>query len=459
MAQQVALRPALRAYIAATILLATVAFLAVSGFDQHFPGDLRQSASGLLAFLVVGLLLELAEHRLAVSASGSISFIVYLAGSLVFGPTWGGLLTAVSFSAAHTLNRRPPLKIAFNASQQTFAILIAGQVYLGLGGVVRPGSLDASLLPFAGMVLTFFAVNSFAVSFAVALSERRGVGEVWLRNTWSLAAYDLVASTLGLGIAVLYSSRYGLFAVAGVVALILFLRHVYMVSLQLQAANREMLDVMVKSIEARDPYTSGHSQRVAELARLLAREVGLGLREIDSIHTAALLHDVGKIYEEFAPLLRKEVRLSPDEFSLMKTHPIRSAELVGTVSTLRGAVDRAVRHHHENYDGSGYPDGLAGDAIPVGARVIMVADTVDAMTSHRPYRAALTYEEVVSELRKYAGLQFDPSIVEAFLSSPTIRSYVETRRREQGPKPRTLSKESRLPMPGSSSAEESAVSA
>jgi putative nucleotidyltransferase with HDIG domain len=459
MAQPVALRPALRAYIAAIITLAVFGFLTVSSLDGHFPGDLRQNASGLFAFLVVGLLLELAEHRLAVSASGSISFIVYLAGSLVFGPTWGGVLTAISFGAAHTLNRRPPLKIAFNASQQTFAILIAGQVYLGLGGVVRPGSLDASLLPFTAMVLTFFTVNSFAVSFAVALSEQRGVGEVWLRNTWSLAAYDLVASTLGLGIAVLYSSRYGLFAVAGVVALILFLRHVYMVSLQLQAANREMLDVMVKSIEARDPYTSGHSQRVAELARLLAREVGLGLREIDSIHTAALLHDVGKIYEEFAPLLRKEVRLTADEFSVMKTHPIRSAELVGTVSTLRGIVDRAVRHHHENYDGSGYPDGLCADAIPVGARIIMVADTVDAMTSHRPYRAALTYEEVVSELRKYAGLQFDPSVVEAFLSSATIRAYVEARRREQGTRPELRSGQSRVPSVEGGSAGEPARSA
>jgi HD domain len=438
MAQPGALRPALRAYIAAIIALAVLGFLVVSNLDQHFPGDLRRDSTGLIAFLVVGLLLELAEHRLAVSASGSISFIVYLAGSLVFGPTWGGVLTAISFSAAHTLNRRPPLKIAFNAGQQTFAILVAGQVYLGLGGVVRPESLDASLVPFAGMVLTFFGVNSFAVSCAVALSEQRGVGEVWLRNTWSLAAYDLVASTLGLGIAVLYSSRYGLFAVAGVVALILFLRHVYMVSLQLQAANREMLDVMVKSIEARDPYTSGHSQRVAELARLVAREVGLGLRDIDSIHTAALLHDVGKIYEEFAPLLRKEVRLTADEFAVMKTHPIRSAELVGTVSTLRGDVDRSVRHHHENYDGSGYPDGLSGEAIPVGARIIMVADTVDAMTSHRPYRSALSYEEVVSELRRYAGLQFDPTIVEAFLGSASIRAYVEARRREQGPRPTFL---------------------
>jgi hypothetical protein len=356
---------------------------------------------------------------------------MYLAALLVFGPTWGGLLTATTFGVAHILNRRPPLKIAFNAAQQTLAILLAGQVYLGLGGVIRPTSLDSSLVPFGAMVLAFFGVNSLAVSSAVALSEKRGLGEVWLRNTWSLAAYDLVASTLGLGIAVLYSSRYGLFAVGGVAALILFLRHVYMVNLQLQAANREMLDVMVKSIEARDPYTGGHSHRVAELARMIARQLGLSLREVDSIGTAALLHDVGKIYEEFAPLLRKADSLTADEFSLMQTHPIRSSELVATVTSLRGPVEKAVRHHHESYDGSGYPDKLAGDAIPIGARVIMVADTVDAMTSHRPYRPALGYEELVSELHRYSGSQFDPTVVEAFLQSGAVKGFLDSRRSPQ----------------------------
>jgi HD domain len=428
---QTAMKPAVRAYIASVILLATGAFGATALLDGRFPADWGSHAAGIFTFLVVGILLELAEHRLAVSASGSISFIVYIAACLVFGPAWGALLTAVSLAAAHTVNRRPPLKIAFNAAQQTLAIVVGGQLYMAVGGRIPPVSLDQAIGPFIGLVIGFFAVNSLAVSFAVALSEGRPLGEVWLRNTWSLAPYDLVASTLGLGIAILYASKYGLFAVGAVVALILFLRHVYVVNLQLQAANREMLDVMVKSIEARDPYTSGHSQRVSETARMLARELGLSLREIDSIAMAALLHDVGKIYEDFAPLLRKGVSLSDNEFLVMQTHPIRSAELVGTVSNLRGPVEKAVRHHHENYDGSGYPDKLAGDSIPIGARIIMVADTVDAMTSHRPYRRALGYAEVTSELQKYSGIQFDPQVVRAFLRSAPVRALIESRLRAQ----------------------------
>jgi hypothetical protein len=427
MTQRPQLNSAVRLYVTLVVLTAGAVFAASAVHDPLFPGETARSAAGLLTFFAVGLLLELAEHRLAVSASGSISFIAFIAAALVFGPTWGATVTASSFICAHALNRRPWVKIAFNASQHALSVLLAVGIYLGFQGALPPTSLDASLFPFAGMVLTFFAVNSLTVSGVVALSEGRGLGEVWLRNTWSLAGYDLVASGLGLVIAVLYSSRYGLLAVAGVVVLILFLRHVYTVNLQLQAANREMLDVMVKSIEARDPYTSGHSHRVAELARILARELGLGIREIDSISTAALLHDVGKIYEEFAPLLRKGTRLTPDEFRVMQSHSMRSAELVGTVSGLRGYVERAVRHHHENYDGSGYPDGLAGDAIPIGARIIMVADTVDAMTSHRPYRAALSYDVVSEELDRYSGTQFDPAVVQALRDSPGIRAMIEAR--------------------------------
>jgi HD-GYP domain-containing protein (c-di-GMP phosphodiesterase class II) len=112
----------------------------------------------------------------------------------------------------------------------------------------------------------------------------------------------------------------------------------------------------------------------------------------------------------------------------MQTHPIRSSELVATVTSLRGLVEKAVRHHHESYDGSGYPDKLAGDTIPIGARVIMVADTVDAMTSHRPYRPALGYEELVSELRRYSGSQFDPTVVEAFLQSGAVKGFLDSRR-------------------------------
>ncbi|MEO8452252.1 MAG: HD domain-containing phosphohydrolase, partial [Gemmatimonadota bacterium] len=146
--------------------------------------------------------------------------------------------------------------------------------------------------------------------------------------------------------------------------------------------------------------------------------------EVDEIETAALLHDVGKIHEEFAPLLQKEGRLTQDEWEIMKTHAAKSAELVGLFSRFRGNVQNTVRSHHERWDGKGYPDGLASDAIPLGARIIMIADTVDAMSTDRPYRKALPFEKVVAELQKYKGIQFDPALVEVTVSSVTVRRLV-----------------------------------
>jgi len=126
------------------------------------------------------------------------------------------------------------------------------------------------------------------------------------------------------------------------------------------------------------------------------------------------LHDVGKIHERYAPVLRKPGHLSPEEWMTMKQHPVDGAELVSTMSRLRDIVP-AIRHHHERWDGTGYPDGLAGETIPTISRIIAFADTIDAMTSERPYRKPLTESEVRSELVRCRGTQFDPTITDKLL--------------------------------------------
>src|SRR5207245_11409528 len=117
----------------------------------------------------------------------------------------------------------------------------------------------------------------------------------------------------------------------------------------------------------------------------------------------------------------KAGRLTPEERVVMRSHVVRSAELVATAAKLRGSVEAMIRHHHENYDGTGYPDGIGGERIPIGARIIMIADTLDAMTTDRPYRRAVPFDRVVDEFRKYAGKQFDPNLAEIAVRSPTIR--------------------------------------
>ena len=256
--------------------------------------------------------------------------------------------------------------------------------------------------------------------------HREDVKTAWVRIAGASLLYDLVTSLLAPLLAYLYVR----FEVPGILMLVLpiyLVRHLYQVSLQLEQVNRDLLELMVKAIEARDPYTSGHSLRVSQMAELLARDYGLGHRQVEQIRTAALLHDVGKIHEQFAPLLRKEGKLDATEKALMQTHSARSAELVSTISSFRGLIELAVRYHHENYDGSGYPDGLIGTDIPVGSRIIMIADTIDAMTTDRPYRKALSYEAVTEELARFSGKQFDPELVDVLMRSVAIRQILEAR--------------------------------
>lgn len=416
-------------YVYAVAALAVAAFVASWIAFPPFGADDETSLSGILAFTALGIGLQLGGHRLAIgSAHGAISFIAYIAAALIFGPTWGAVITALSVAVAMLANKKPPLKVAFNTSQIALSIIAGSWVYLLLEGPIPPDSLDSVLIPFSGFVGAYFAVNTVTVSGVVSVSERRRFGDVWIANTWGFVGYDIAASVLSLAIVWLFvHTSLGVLGIVVVVVPILFIRHVYEVNHQLQDTNRELLELMVKAIEARDPYTSGHSQRVADIARVLAREIGLSYREVENVATAALLHDVGKIHEEYAPLLRKQDKLTADEKKLMDSHALRSAELVATISNLRGPVEQYVRYHHEYFDGSGYPDGLAGEDIPIGARIIAIADTADAMTTDRPYRQALSFDKVLSVLARYSWKQFDPRLVSAFRTSAAIRHMIESR--------------------------------
>src|SRR5690348_7534984 len=189
---------------------------------------------------------------------------------------------------------------------------------------------------------------------------------------------------------------------------------------------------MIKSIEARDIYTSGHSRRVQRYSTIIARGLGLSERDTEVVAKAALLHDVGKIYEKYGPILRKADKLTADEWSTMQEHPIDGANLVATMSGLKEIIP-AIRHHHENWDGTGYPDGLAGDRIPLAARIISFADTIDAMTSERPYRQPLTEAQVRAEIIRCRGRQFDPTITDRLIATGLWLTLFQPQKRTATP--------------------------
>jgi HD-GYP domain-containing protein (c-di-GMP phosphodiesterase class II) len=204
----------------------------------------------------------------------------------------------------------------------------------------------------------------------------------------------------------------------------MLVRQGYHLYLELKKTYKETVRTLVKGIEASDIYTSGHSERVSRYARAIAEAMDLSMREVEKIEIAAILHDVGKIGSLYHDLLRKPSKLTPEEYRVIQKHPVQSADLVSHVSFLRGDIQKIIRHHHESYAGTGYPDGLEGDDIPLGSRIIMIADAYDAMTSDRPYRKALTHEQALEELERFSGYQFDPLIVDVVVKNNLSREKV-----------------------------------
>jgi HD-GYP domain-containing protein (c-di-GMP phosphodiesterase class II) len=425
-----------RARIRLLVTAVAISALAVgwSAWETHepFPGLWALSVFVLASFLV-----EFTSTPVNLGVAGSTSFVIHIAGGLLFGSFWGGLIASLSTLLSQINTRSPAIKVVFNTAQRGLCVAVGVLLYQAIGGQVVPQYLlpgghlsdpgaQRDLAFFFVFAFSYFAINAVLISGAVATSTGRSFREVWDLNARGVFGYDMAASTLGIALAFIYTASeralgFGALGFIAVLAPMLVIRHVYGLYRRLQTSGRELLDLMVKAIEARDPYTSGHSVRVATLSKAIAYELNLSPELVEEIYTAAVLHDVGKIHEEFAPLLRKESKLTPEETALLQTHAVKSADLVGIISNFRGRVQDTVRSHHERWDGGGYPDGLAQDQIPLGSRIIMISDTADAMMTDRPYRKRLPLEAVVAELQRHRGTQFDPMLVDMVVNSVTIR--------------------------------------
>lgn len=197
---------------------------------------------------------------------------------------------------------------------------------------------------------------------------------------------------------------------------------------ELQDTYLSTVKALVSVIEAKDPYTKGHTERVADYAVALGTKLNLPKEELRDIAFGAVLHDIGKlvVYER---ILNKPGELDQEEWQILKEHPVIGASIIENMDFLSGTV-ALVRHHHEQWDGNGYPDGLQGDDIPMGARIIAVTDSYDAMTTDRPYRKALKRKVAIDTLRAKAGSQFDPEVVENFIELIEIEGFKPRKRKE-----------------------------
>ncbi|MET1009439.1 MAG: diguanylate cyclase, partial [Gaiellaceae bacterium] len=402
------------------------------GFALGGPTDIV----GLLAViaLVAGgqaLALELDGGSISVSAVGA------LAGAAVAGPK-AALPLALATAAVEWSSRRTPIyQLLFNVGALSFASLAAAFVFT-LGG---SDGFELLVTAAAGLVAggVYFVVNTGLLSGAMALEGHDSWRHVWTeRFSWLLPHY-VAFGAVGGAIALSYEAI-GLYGLAVFVLPLLLMRKTMAAYLghtekstkklreaaetirtqnvSLEQANRLLkerstaaMESLSATVDARDAYTAGHSRRVQQLALAIGRELSLSQAELDLLGHAALFHDIGKLAIPDSVLLKPST-LTTDEWALMQRHAEEGARIIDRLGFLDDAVP-AIRHHHERWDGAGYPDGLGGEEIPLGARIIHVADALDSMLTNRIYRTARPAADALEELRRGAESQFCPRCVAA----------------------------------------------
>jgi HD domain len=405
------------------VLVCCLAVFGIAAVYRLSPVVDSAAIQAAVCFGVLGIFSEALRYRLAPETVGSISFIPFTA-VICLTPSWIAITMVVAVvGVSGVFLGQQPVKLVFNVAQHVVAQSIAILTYVALGGSAFVAHQSASWTAYSVMFACFMTSNVLLVSPVIGLSKGTSIWQTCRDALRSSLLYDVLSLPFAFIFAMVYV-QYGTLGVVVLAVPLLGARQLYKTNNQLERTNQELLELMVAAIEARDPYTSGHSRRVAHNARVVARALGFSGREVERVGTAALLHDVGKIHEVFAPILRKPGKMTPEERLVMETHPIKSADLVQGVSHLRDLIG-PIRHHHENWDGTGYPDGLSTEQIPLIARIIMFADTIDAMTTDRPYRAAMGRAEVTAELQRLRGKQFDPSICDALLASPLYDTLFE----------------------------------
>jgi len=413
--------------------------VSVAGIGAGVVGALFGGSQDLIGlFAIVGavgigqvLALEVDDGSISVSAIGA------LAGAALFGPR-AALALAIVIALVHWSARRSPAHtVVFNIGALTLALLTASGVFatgyaVGLGNAPVVGAGLA-----AGGV--YYLVNTGLLSLAVTVEGHDRWLHVWReRFSWLLPHY-LGFGLVGGVMAIAYDAA-GLYAIAVAVVPLVLMRKAqasYLDSAQrsakklreaagvineqnasLEEANRLLrerstaaMESLAATVDARDPYTAGHSRRVQRLALAIGTELGLSQAELDLLAQAALFHDIGKLAVPEAILLKPE-SLEHEERGVVRRHAEEGARIIDRLGFLADAVP-AIRHHHERYDGQGYPDGLRGEEIPLGARIIHVADAVDSMVTPRLYSPAIPLEEALEDLRANAGTQFCPRSVQA----------------------------------------------
>ncbi len=418
------------------ILIALVALtsgaLLVSAFVMC-PVDPRVSINGKPAGVWAGVLfwvgLSIAGSSLAVRMPGGtvvdVGFAPMVAIMSLGGPAAAGWAALLGATQARELRGHVPWYGVLANHAGIIGPALIGAYALSL--VPHRSILPVDFFATVGAAVLFFTLNTLVTNTLVAVRD----GE----SLWRLVRADAGAYASMLALAPVAWLMAQMYSIAGWWAVLLFAMPLYTTRLAYSrfVEVREMFTETVRSlaeaVDKRDKYTSGHSHRVQAIAMDMGRVLKCNDQEIEALEWGGLLHDIGKIGVPDSVLLKTE-RLTRSERATMNSHPAIGAEIIAPVARLAPEMP-IIRHHHEWFNGSGYPDRLVGDDIPRLARILHVADAFEAMTAARPYRMTpLTSEQAVAELRKFGGIQFDPDMVDAFVRTKWAKGVRDPGRAE-----------------------------
>ncbi|MBO8128170.1 MAG: HD domain-containing protein [Peptococcaceae bacterium] len=390
-------------------------FLAVVGtgsfiiFNQFKDLDLAL----LHIYLIWGLLAILSELKPIPFFKSliTVSSAIHLAAFILFDTPTAILVGTIGTGFVDILGRRGFNKLVFNICQYAITIYLAGWTFYFFKQSDTVLNFQQDFVAFILSCIIYFISNELMVCIIVALSTGTRFSIVFRKGFQLEAMHFPTMVPLAFLIAYLYQQE-----PLTIIFLIvpLAMAHIQFKNyVELNNQAQETLEVLADAIDHRDPYTARHSWRVAEYAEAIAQNMKLKDREVEQIKMAGRVHDIGKISISDR-ILQKTKPLSKEEFDAIKTHPSTAYSMLHQLKIYRKCA-HYVLYHHERFDGQGYPEGLKGDAIPLGARILAVADTFDAITTNRPYRKARTKKQAIEEIRRCSGTQFDPKVVEAFL--------------------------------------------
>src|SRR4051794_40881205 len=383
----------------------------------------------LLLLLLLSAITSIFKVNLPLARSGStmsVSYAVDFASLLLLGPNETMIVAAASAFSQCTFRikeRNPLHRTLFSMACLVITVQAAGAVYWLLEG--EPGKFNiATPKPLVGAATTYFVVNTLTIATAIALSTRQNILKTWNENfLWSAPSYFVGAGAAAIStwMVTAFSAQW----ITPLAAAPLYLTYrsykVYLGRIEDEQRHvREMADLHLATIEAlalaidaKDQTSQSHIRRVQLYAASVAKALGMSDNEVQGVKTAALLHDIGKLAVP-EHILSKPGPLTPEEFQKIRAHPKVGADIVSSVP-FPYPVAPLILSHHERWDGKGYPAGLRGDDIPLGARILSVVDYFDALMAERPYHKAMSFEAAVGLLKQEAGKGLDPAVVGKFI--------------------------------------------